>query len=273
MDCRSRMINRIANPIRSIATAALLLGVVAVPSLHAQPSGVGSSDEEVYQRSPKLKAPKNAHGARVYQQAAQATGKRILVSIEDRWMWLITGRDTLLSVPVAVGMNNDFTYAGKKFRFETPRGKHKVLRKEENPIWTPPNWHYYEKSVNQGLTPVDLVDGDVHVLSDGTSIEVRDGVVGKTNEFGNWWPWTPGMELVFDDKIFIPPLRSPQRRVPNALGPRKLDLGDGYLIHGTHLFNTESIGQAVSHGCVRMPNDYLVLLYDLVPVGTPVYIF
>ena len=48
-------------------------------------------------------------------------------------------------------------------------------------------------------------------------------------------------------------------------------MGDGYLIHGT---NSElSIGEAVSHGCVRMFNEDVARLYALVPIGTPIYIF
>ncbi len=60
--------------------------------------------------------------------------------------------------------------------------------------------------------------------------------------------------------------------MPDALGPFKLDMGDGYLIHGTHYYNEESIGEAVSHGCVRMNNDDLTRLYRLVPRGTVVEI-
>lgn len=47
--------------------------------------------------------------------------------------------------------------------------------------------------------------------------------------------------------------------------------GDGQLgIHGTN--EPASIGQAVSHGCVRVPNDVVRQLVDLVPLGTPVTI-
>ena len=61
--------------------------------------------------------------------------------------------------------------------------------------------------------------------------------------------------------------------MPDALGPYKLDTGERYLIHGTHPYNEESVGEAVSHGCVRMGNEDLARLYPLVPRGTPVIIF
>lgn len=44
----------------------------------------------------------------------------------------------------------------------------------------------------------------------------------------------------------------------------------GFGIHGTN--NPNSIGKAVSHGCVRMYNNDVIELYDIVPIGTPVKI-
>lgn len=45
--------------------------------------------------------------------------------------------------------------------------------------------------------------------------------------------------------------------------------GDGQLgIHGTN--DPSSIGEAVSHGCVRVPNETIAQMVDLVPLGTPV---
>jgi lipoprotein-anchoring transpeptidase ErfK/SrfK len=64
-----------------------------------------------------------------------------------------------------------------------------------------------------------------------------------------------------------------QRTVTDALGPYKLDMGQGYLIHGTHIYTEDSIGLAASHGCVRMRNVDLGILYQFVEPGTPVFIF
>ncbi|HEX6558024.1 MAG TPA: L,D-transpeptidase, partial [Longimicrobiales bacterium] len=95
--------------------------------------------------------------------------------------------------------------------------------------------------------------------------------VGRVNRLGNFWPFTPGKEIIFDGKVFIPPVGTEQRKVPLVLGTHKLELGSGYLIHGT---NEEfSIGEAVSHGCVRMYNDDVAHLYAMVNIGTPVYIY
>lgn len=47
--------------------------------------------------------------------------------------------------------------------------------------------------------------------------------------------------------------------------------GDGQIgIHGTN--DPSSIGQSVSHGCVRVPNDVITQLANGLPLGTPVII-
>ncbi|MCH5585428.1 L,D-transpeptidase family protein [Shimazuella sp. AN120528] len=62
----------------------------------------------------------------------------------------------------------------------------------------------------------------------------------------------------------------------NPLGVRWHGLnvnGDGgryYGIHGTN--NPSSIGKHVSHGCIRMFNKDVVELFNIVPLGTPVWI-
>lgn len=198
--------------------------------------------------------------------------RRIVVSTRRRMLWLVEGGDTLLRAPVAIGMNAGFEYNGRKWHFETPTGKRRVLAKSPDPIWTPPDWHYFEKATKKGLEAVRLAKGDTVELADGTHLVATDSAVGRINQFGNFAPFTPGVEIIFDGRIYIPPIDSPQRRVPDALGPYKLDMGDGYLIHGTHYYNEESIGEAVSHGCVRMNNDDLTRLYRMVPRGTVVEI-
>jgi len=196
----------------------------------------------------------------------------VLISLDHRRLWLISGRDTLISAPIAIGKGTTFSYRGRRYDFRTPRGERRVLAKEIDPIWTPPDWHYFERAVRQGLEPVLLEKGQIHDLEDGTSIEVRGDEVGRVNQYGNFWPFTPGAEIIFYGRIFVPPFGTRQRRIPDALGTRKLDLGDGYLIHGTHEYNRETIGSAASHGCIRMRNEDVERLYRLVPVGTRVVI-
>lgn len=176
---------------------------------------------------------------------------RILVSLDKRMLWLVDGPDTLLAAPVAIGMGRDFEYEGTTYHFATPKGTRRVIGKVESPVWTPPDWHYKEKAAKKGIDLVRLEKDSTIELSDGSFIVVVQDQVGRVSPQGYFHPFTPGIEIIFDDKIFVPPMHTAQRKVPDALGPYKLDTGNGYLIHGTHMYTEESIGEAVSHGCVR----------------------
>lgn len=262
-------INRISS--RRHAVAAVIAIAIAAPGLLSARSADPVSPVNRVVPTPVM--PADSDGILVYKAALRAKGTKIMVSTKSRWLWLISGRDTLVSAPVAIGMGNTFTFNGKTYVFDTPRGKRLIRTKTDKPMWTVPEWHYYEKAVGRGLEAVHLKVDEPYVLSDGTWIEVRGDSVGRINKFGNWWPFSQDFEIIFDGKIFIPPMNTIQRKVTDALGPYKLDMGEGYLIHGTHEYNEDSIGTAASHGCVRMRNSDLMLVYHLVEPGTPVYIF
>lgn len=222
-------------------------------------------------RPPAPERPTDEVGAATFDAAGKTKGRRVLVSLRDRWLWLVEGGDTLFAAPVAVGMDESFTFQGKTYHFVTPRGRLTILGKAADPRWVPPDWHYYEVAAERDLEPVHLKPGDRIRLSDGTSIEVRREGVGRVNRFGSFSPFTPGSEIIFDGKIFIPPFGSPQREVPEVLGTHKIDLGDGYLIHGTN--ENQSIGRPVTHGCIRLRNSDVARLYEEVDKGVPVFIF
>lgn len=265
------MHGRSAAPTGVGVLAVVLVGLGIPCAASAQRVAMEEDDRE--SRSPADTTSRVTEPAdpRVFRQAQAWRGTRIDISTNERRLRLIAGPDTLLDVPVAIGMNQGFEFEGQSFHFRTPTGRRTVLAREENPIWTPPDWHYMEKAAARGLELVRLAEDDKVELSDGTFILVIDGQVGRLNHFGNFWPFTPGMEIIFDGRIFMPPFGTAQRRVPDALGPYKLDMGDGYLIHGTNM--ESSIGDAVSHGCVRMFNEDVEWLYDEVSTGTPVFVY
>ncbi|MGC5325015.1 L,D-transpeptidase family protein [Brevibacillus sp. SYSU BS000544] len=59
-----------------------------------------------------------------------------------------------------------------------------------------------------------------------------------------------------------------------AFGPRWLGLNVPWGIYGIHGTNKpDSIGQHKSHGCIRMRNNDVIELFDLIPLGSKVTIF
>ncbi len=206
--------------------------------------------------------------------AAAANQPYLVVSMADHMIWYKQGKEVLFQAPVATGSGKELVGgAAGQWRFETPRGRLIVKGKDENPAWVPPDWHYVEMAHKKGL-------GIVH-LSPGQSIQSGDGVIttqggevvkrysnGQTVSLGTG---VEGKEIVAGGNIVVPPYGTSARRYMGVMGTRRLELGDGYGIHGTD--HPESIGQSVSHGCVRMRNEDIEKLYPMVPVGTPVYIY
>lgn len=141
------------------------------------------------------------------------------VEIGQRKLFVMRGESVLHRFDVAVGKSaylrhRDADNGG--WLFETPVGVFAVGRKETDPVWYAPDWHFLEK---------------------GQSVPAPD---------------------------------SPKRYYPGEMGDYALYLGDGLAIHGTKY--ESSVGQAVSHGCLRMSKTGIATVYPLVKVGTTVII-
>jgi hypothetical protein len=227
----------------------------------------GSSDEVAY--SFKSRADSLAW-SKSRALASKSTGFRLVVSLQDRHLWAIIGHDTVLSAPAAVAKGTTLEFGKKEWTFDTPRGMRTVLSKEADPIWQPPEWLYAETALENGLKLGHLDNGSKVKLRDGRYLTVRDGMAGVVD--GGVFAALPTDEhIVFDNTLFIPPMGSKNRKIEGELGKFRLNLGDGYLLHGTPY--KESIGLAATHGCVRMRDEDIEWLYDHVPVGTRVYIY
>ena len=196
---------------------------------------------------------------------------RLVVSLNDRKLWAIIGPDTLLRAPIAVSTDETLEYAGKSWRFETPRGVRRVMAKEEHPVWIPPEWHYAEVAQENGLKLASMTAGKT-ALSDGRVLDVRDNQVGVVDRTTGEFAYLPtDEEVIFDGTLFIPPIGTLNRRIEGELGRHMLDTGNGFLLHGTP--DKASIGTAATHGCIRLRDDDIAWLYDMIPVGTRVYIY
>jgi hypothetical protein len=206
--------------------------------------------------------------------AMRSSGYRVVVSLADRALWVLDGDDTLRVADVAVGMGQSLEYGSRSWFFATPRGQRKVLRKESDPVWIPPEWAYAEVAREYHLKMRAMLLGRPVVLKDGSRLLVKDSVVGvvdKGKKLSDFEPLPVDEHIVFDGVLYIPPTNSKNRRIEGELGKYRLDLGEGYLLHGTP--HQDSIGQATTHGCVRLRDDDIEWLYNNVPVGAKVYIF
>jgi hypothetical protein len=208
--------------------------------------------------------------------ALPTTKPYIVVSIEDHRIWYKLRDSVLFTTEVATGSGRTLDGSGDEahWKFETPRGRLVVQSKDEDPAWIPPDWHFVEQARKRGLGIVRLSRGESIAANDGSQIMVQGTDVVKRYADGRVVPLgdaKEGHEIIAGGNIVIPPFGTNQRKYKGVLGTHRLDLGDGYGIHGTD--EPESIGHSVSHGCVRLRNEDIARLYPMVEVGTPVYIY
>jgi lipoprotein-anchoring transpeptidase ErfK/SrfK len=116
-----------------------------------------------------------------------------------------------------------------------------------------------------------------YVLGNGEAIRYGIGV-GRP---GFEWAGTRSITMKREWPDWRPPAQMLRRRpdlprhmeggMDNPLGARALYLGGSlYRIHGSN--EPETIGQAVSSGCIRMTNEDVIDLYNRVKVGTRVVV-
>jgi hypothetical protein len=214
--------------------------------------------------------------ALLHETAGEATNQPyIVVSMADHRLWYKQGKEILFEAPVATGSGKELVGGAEgQWRFETPRGRLTVKGKDENPAWVPPDWHFVEQAHKKGLGIVHLDPGQKLPTGDGGVLTTQGGEVVKRYNNGSTVSLGGGIEgkeIVVNGNIVIPPYGTTARRYMGVMGTRRLELGDGYGIHGTD--HPETIGQSVSHGCVRLRNEDIERLYPMVAVGTPVYIY
>jgi lipoprotein-anchoring transpeptidase ErfK/SrfK len=116
-----------------------------------------------------------------------------------------------------------------------------------------------------------------YVLGSGQALEYGVGVGRqgfswsgtKTVSMKREWPdWTPPSQML-KRRPDLP--RHMAGGIDNPLGARALYLGSSlYRIHGSN--EPDTIGAAVSSGCIRMTNNDVADLYNRVKVGTKVVV-
>ena len=211
--------------------------------------------------------------ARILGMPARAPGAqpvRLEVSVAERTLTAIQGEDTLLVAAAGVGTGQSLTFGARSWRFDTPAGRRRVLGKQAAPVWVPPEWHYVEVAHKRGFTLRHLRAGRPVALTGGRRLVVRGDLVGVVDRAGYFAALPADQEIVFDGVLYVPPFGTANRRIPGQLGAYRLELGDGFLIHGTPVEST--VGTPSSHGCIRLAGDALAWVYAHVPVGAEVVI-
>jgi lipoprotein-anchoring transpeptidase ErfK/SrfK len=83
-----------------------------------------------------------------------------------------------------------------------------------------------------------------------------------------WWR-KPDWAFIEDEEAI--PKDESERYDEEMLGEYAMGFGNGYFIHGT--IYQRLLGVSVTHGCVRVGDEDLKKLFEMVTIGTPVYVF
>jgi lipoprotein-anchoring transpeptidase ErfK/SrfK len=225
----------------------------------------------IERRSPYRSRDDSVAGMRALEASKRDERLKIVISLEEKQLYVVAGQDTVMTAPVAVGSGETLIHGEKVWRFDTPRGIRSVRGKNADPQWTPPEWHYAETAKEYGLKIAYLSLTKPYPISKGRKIMFQDGEAGVWHPDSGFALLPLEEEIVFDNTLFVPPVGSKNRQVDGILGKYKLDTGNGILLHGTN--KPSSIGKAATHGCMRLRDEDIEWLYDYIPVGTRIYIY
>lgn len=216
---------------------------------------------------------------------SQDTGQSIVVSTAENKLYVRRGGKTVFEAVCSTGKGTTLTdSSGRSLSFNTPTGKFRVVKKEENPIWVPPDWHFIEEARQKGKRLVRLNPGE-RISMDGGAAD-DEGVWGsrggsryltvKNNtvvevDGGGERELPHGEVIEVGGALVVPPFGTPQRKFDKVLGKYRLNLGSGYGIHGT--MYPDQLGRSVTHGCVRLGDADIERLFAMANVGDQVLIY
>ena len=185
----------------------------------------------------------------------------ITVSTEENKVYARQNGQPVFEAICSTGKNTVLRTGGETMIFRTPIGRFRIQSKEEHPLWVPPDWHFIEQARENGMEVVRLERGS----------RVGDLFVRGNDVYSGGYPLPEGELIVRGGAIVIPPVGTRQRQFRDVLGTHRLNLGDGYALHGTQAVS--QLGRNVSHGCVRLANEDIARLYEMANVGDEVIIY
>ena len=223
---------------------------------------------------------------------SQDTNQIIVVSTAENRLYVRRSGKTIFSAVCSTGKGTSLTdESGRSMVFNTPTGKFRIVKKEENPLWSPPDWHFVEEARKKGRRLVQLEPGEridvrtgdpvgadvgVHAWGDrsgsggGRYLTVKDNTVVEVGPDGER-ELPPGEIIETGGAIVVPPHGTPQRKFDKVLGKYRLNLGGGYGIHGT--MYPDQLGRSVTHGCVRLGDADIEKVFAMANVGDQVLIY
>lgn len=116
---------------------------------------------------------------------APRAGTLVTVDVARNRIYLFQDGRLIDRSPVATGSEKVLKKGGKTFLFHTPRGRMKVLRKVEDPIWTKPDWAFLEEG--EKVPPLDSPKRRVKGHLGKYALDLGDGImIHGTDDVGSF---------------------------------------------------------------------------------------
>ncbi len=177
-----------------------------------------------------------------------------------------SGYSTQISAKNLAELNNKVSLLQNKLDRLTPGGVFLVINTSEN------SFKLYKKNqlLRKGLCSTGSF---IHLEVDSTQswiFETPKGILTVKSKIVD--PvWRKPDWAFIEEGLPVPSANDASRFERGVLGDYALSLGNGYLIHGT--LYQRLLGMPVTHGCVRMNDDDLNVVYHSMEIGSKVFIY
>ncbi|WP_339607336.1 L,D-transpeptidase [uncultured Roseivirga sp.] len=175
--------------------------------------------------------------------------------------------DKETEVTLLIDMQNQLAVLDKKLSANIPKNNYLVVNSTVNEF-------YLYKGTN--LVKSDICSTGSYILLKGNDskkqwmFKTPKGefkILNKTKD-----PvWKKPDWAFVEEGLPVPSPNHSSRFEYGVLGDYSLSIGDGYLIHGT--LYQRFLGLPVTHGCIRLDDANLELVYKSLPIGSKVFIF
>jgi L,D-transpeptidase ErfK/SrfK len=106
---------------------------------------------------------------------APETSPLVTVDVSTNTAYLFLDGQLVQKAPVATGSDTILRKGSKLWLFRTPRGRHKVVRKIVDPIWTKPDWAFVEEG--KKIPPADSPQRRIRGKLGKYALDLGDGIM------------------------------------------------------------------------------------------------
>jgi L,D-transpeptidase ErfK/SrfK len=154
----------------------------------------------------------------------------------------------------------------KKFSKLTPKANYLIINTTENKFFLYSGKELLRAGICSTGSYTLLVQGDKKKWE----FKTPKGIF-KIREKKTEPVWKKPDWAFVEEGLPIPSPNHPSRYEYGSLGDYALSLGDGYMIHGT--LYQRFLGMPVTHGCIRLGDADLEVVFKAMPTGANVYIY